>query len=165
MRRARALSSAILVVLIVATFFVGYGVALVVDEWGLNALLASAAVAVVLAVFAWFLRDREIIEVAAPSFFVAYAGYAGVATARVGHTIANLAGPAAHFYGPLGHLGSLDMQWPLVLAAGVPFALVLTVAVALPISMIPVRRKIDTQAQDALWKFVQERNAEDARHR
>ena len=35
----------------------------------------------------------------------------------------------------------------------------LMVAVAVPISMIPVRRSVDPHANDRLWDFVAERNA------
>jgi hypothetical protein len=137
----------------------GYGAGVVVDAAKLTPLLAVAVVTFVVAAFAWRRRDYDILEVAGPSFLVAYAGYAGIAVARAAHAVATAPLQALPF-GPLADVGVLAELWPMILVGGIPFALVLTVVVALPISMIPVRRRTDSRAHDALWKFIEERNAQ-----
>jgi len=134
----------------------GYGVAVLCAAAGLNPVLGAAGTVVVVGAFGWTRRDRDILDVALPSFCVAYAAYIGLALARVQHIVIR---PSPHAWYPLTFLGALSAQWPLVLVGGIPFALILMVAVAVPISMIPVRRIVDPHANDRLWDFVAERNA------
>jgi hypothetical protein len=134
---------------------VGYGAAVIWPVAGWYALIAPTGVGLVAGAFGWTRRDRDILDVVGPSFLVAYAGYLGIAIARVPHTTIARPGFEDWFAAPLLELGALGARWPLVLAAGVPFALILTIAVALPIALIPVRK---AQAQDRLGAFLRERN-------
>jgi hypothetical protein len=132
-----------------------YGAAALCAAAGLNPLIGAVGTVVVVGAFGWTRRDRDILDVALPSFCVAYAAYIGLALARVPHTTV-----AGYWHrAPLAELGALSARWPLVLVGGIPFALILMVAVAVPISMIPVRRPVDPHADDRLWDFVAERNA------
>jgi hypothetical protein len=134
-----------------------YAAAALCAAAGLNPLIGAAGTVVVVGAFGWTRRDRDILDVALPSFCVAYAAYVGLALARVPHTAIQ----PRHFWQaiPFTYLGALSAKWPLVLVGGIPFALILMVAVAVPISMIPVRRPVDPHANDRLWDFVAERNA------
>ena len=124
-----------------------------------NPVLVFVGCAVLVGAFGWTRRDRDVLEVAFPSFFVAYAAYLGIVIARVPTTVMMKASPSAWQLGPLVPVGALAERWPLVLLAGLPVALVLTVTIAVPISMIPKRRKLDPHAHDRFWAVVAERNA------
>jgi hypothetical protein len=154
---ARAKSFAVAASFAAAAFFGGYQATVVVDSLRLEPLLSTGTVAVVLAVFAWFRRGGETIDVAVPSFFVAYAGYIAIAAGRLAHTV--VGSSYAPYFGPLADLSPFRAQWPLVLASGIPFVLFLIVVVAIPVSLIPLRPKINTQAQDVLGKFIEQQNA------
>jgi hypothetical protein len=141
----------------------GYGVGLGADALGVPPLVASVPVVVTLVVFAWFRRTDELVDVLVPAFFIAYAGYAGIAIARVTHSVlypaAMVAVSSANVYGRAHDLRPLSEEWLLVFAAGLPYALLLTIAVAFPVSMLPVRANAVAADDDALGKFIQTRNA------
>ena len=134
-----------------------YAAAVLGAAAGLNPLIGAAGTVVVVGAFGWTRRDRDILDVALPSFCVAYAAYVGLALARVSHT--TLTNPGVYHVNQLAELGPLSARWPVVLAGGIPFALILMVGVAVPVSMIPVRRSVDPHANDRLWDFVAEHNA------
>jgi hypothetical protein len=144
---------------VLAALLCGYGACTVVDTAGWNALLAVVPVAAVLAVFGWFRRTHDILAVVLPAVVIAYSGYVGIAIARVPHMTTIIAASAL---GGAGFLTPEDSRWPLVLTAGLPFALILTVAVALPVSKIRTRRQA-SHADDALWAFISEQSARAAK--
>ncbi len=137
----------------------GYGTSLLCATTGANPLFAAAGVAVVAGAFGWTRRDRGVLDVALPSIVVTYAAFIGIAIERVPHTVLKVKESAFTTHGLLVPIGPLANEWPVVLVGGIACALILTVAVAVPVSMIPVRRKADPQAHDRFWAVVAERNA------
>jgi hypothetical protein len=136
-----------------------YGAGFAVDALAVSPLVANAPVVLVLAIFAWFRRDYELVDVVVPAFIISYVGYAGIAVARVTHTLIY---PLVVFHGVHGRfseLRPLNEQWLLVLAAGLPYALVLTVGVAFPVSMIPLRPKAGVR-DDTLGRFIEAQHAQ-----
>jgi hypothetical protein len=141
-------------------FVWGYAAALIGDAVHLNTLVAPASTAIPLAAFAWFYRDREFGDVAMPAAFVSFASYVGLALVR----FPQLRWPESdHFavlhVGPVSLPASLGEHWPFVLAACIPFVFIFTMAVAVPVSMITVRRKPNTRSHDDFLAWVEERNA------
>jgi hypothetical protein len=113
-------------------------------------VVAAASTIVPVAVFGWLRRGREIIDVAAPSFVVSYAAYVGLAMVR----IAQFDRVPAHF-----RIDLLDHRWPPVLMAGVAFALILTVCVAVPASALRRTRHVENERDARFWDIVAEQNA------
>jgi hypothetical protein len=129
----------------------GFGIASFGDAAQWSPVVAAASAVVPVALFGWLRRGREILDIAAPAFAVAYAAYVGLAIAR----IAQFDGVPAHF-----RIDVLDHRWPPVLVAGIAFALILTVCAAVPASLIPRRRHAaDTEGNARFWAFVEEQNA------
>lgn len=124
----------------------GYGSAALIDGNGAEPLLAACAGVVPVAVFAWLRRRCDALEFVLPAIAVAYAAYLGIALARV---------PSIWLITAWTR-GSLSDKWPVVLMAGIPFALILTVVVAMPMYLLPRRRRIDPHADEALWTYVRE---------
>ena len=143
---------------VLAALLCGYGACVAVDAAGWNPLFAVLPVVGVLAVFGWIRRAHDILAVVLPAIAIAYAGYLGIAFVRVPHTNLSITGRSGYaaLSGPLGQ------RWPLILMAGLPFALILTVAVALPVSKIRTRRRV-RHADDALWAFISEQSARAAK--
>ena len=135
----------------------GYGASVLGTAAGINAVVVPISLVVLMGAFGWTRRDRDVLDVFVPSFLVAYAGFLGVALARVPHT--SLPRRNDWFVGPLMSSGPLSDFWPLVLVGGVVIALVLTIAVAVPVSMIPVRRAAVPGANDGFLAFIAERGA------
>ena len=128
-----------------------FGIASFGDVAGWNPVVAAASAVVPVALFGWLRRGREILDVAASAFAVAYAAYVGLAIAR----IAEFDGVPAHF-----RIDALDHRWPPILIAGIAFALILTVCAGVPASLIPRRRHADDpEANARFWAFVEEQNA------
>ena len=129
----------------------GYGAAVLCDALQLEPAVAVLAIAPVVAAFAWFERRRDVARMLIATIIVAYAAYVGIAIARV----------PATFMTTMWTIGPLAAKWPVVLLAGIPFALILTVTIAAPIALIPVRRAIDPHADEAFWTFFgsRDRNA------
>ncbi len=141
----------IVVVFAAGALLWGFGIASFADmaEW--NPVAAAASAVVPVALFGWLRRGREILDVAAPAFAVAYAAYVGLAIAR----LAQFDGVPAHV-----RIDVLDHRWPPILVAGVAFALILTVCIAVPASMIPRRRRTaNAEGNARFWAFVEEQNA------
>ena len=136
------------VFLIIALFW-GFGTAYAVDVAGWNPILAPASAAVLVGIFGWLRRGRDILDVAFPSVIVAYAAYIGLALVRVSQS---------SLLSDQWRIAPLAERWPAVLFAGLPYALILTVAVALPMSLIPIRRHLDPRADERFWTFVKERS-------
>jgi hypothetical protein len=141
-----------------AALVCAYGASVLADAIGLNPLVVAAGAFVFVAVFGYTRRDDDILDIAFPAFIIAYAAFLGMALARVPHTAVPSLTPSWAL-GPLGNIGSLGERWPFVLLAGVPFALILTVAAAVPGSLIPRRRRLDPHAHDSFWSAVAEQNA------
>ncbi len=143
---------------VAVALIVGYGSAVVVDGvLRVEPVFAAVAVALVGAGFGWWARGRDSVAVIGGAWFVAYAGYLGLALERAPYQpYVSMAGWLPATPTPFA---SLALQWPVILLAGIPFALVLVVVAALPFALIPVRRSVDSHANDALWRFVEEHNA------
>jgi hypothetical protein len=128
----------------------GFGAAALADAADWNPVAGAASTIVPVAVFGWLRRGREIIDVAAPSFVVSYAAFVGLAIVR----FAQFDNVPAHF-----RMDLLDHRWPPVLMAGVAYALILTVFVAVPASMLWRRRHVDNERDTRFWAIVAEQNA------
>jgi hypothetical protein len=128
----------------------GFASASFADAIGWDPVVAPASTAVVVAMFGWLRRGREILEVAAPAFAVSYAAYVGLAVVRL-----------AQFdqAQTLVRIDPLDHRWPPVLLAGVAFALIFTVCIAVPASMVLRRRHVENERDDRFWQIVREQNA------
>lgn len=126
----------------VATIFLGlalvwgFGAAIAWDDAGWDPLVAPVSTAIVIAAFGWLCRGRDVVDVFAQGIGVSYAAFIGLALARV--TQPNLI--AADWW-----LEPLNARWPVVLLAGIAYALILTVFVAIPIALIPRRSHLDTE--------------------
>jgi hypothetical protein len=143
----------VIVVFVAGALLWGFGVASFADAAQWNPVVAASSMVVPVALFGWLRRGREILDVAAPAFAVAYAAYVGLAIVR----IAQLDGAPAHM-----RIDVLDHRWPPILMAGIAFALILTVCAGVPASLIPRRRRagqIDTDGNARFWAFVEEHNA------
>ncbi|MEA2787037.1 MAG: hypothetical protein QOF71_3141 [Candidatus Eremiobacteraeota bacterium] len=128
----------------------GFGSAAFAESMGWDPVVAPASTAVVVAAFGWLRRGREILDVAAPSFAVSYFGYVGLAMVRLAQFDAV---PASIRVDPLDH------RWPPVLLAGVAFALILTVCIAVPASALLRSRHVEDERDVRFWKAVREQNA------
>ncbi len=128
----------------------GFGAAWIADAMGWNPVVAAAAAVVPVAVFGWLRRGRELLDVAAPSFAVAYAAYVGLAIARI-----------AQFdeLRPSLRIDLLDQRWPPILLGGVAFALILTVFVAVPASLLQRHQHVETERNARFLAFIAERDA------
>jgi hypothetical protein len=128
----------------------GFGAAAFADAVDWNPVVPAASIIVPVAVFGWLRRGREILDVAAPAFAVAYAAYVGLAIAR----IAQFDNVPARF-----GMDLLDHRWPPVLFVGGAFALILTVFVAVPASMLRRERHVETERNARFWAIVADHNA------
>ncbi|HYW54293.1 MAG TPA: hypothetical protein VE826_09995 [Dongiaceae bacterium] len=126
----------------------GFASASFADAAGWDPVVAPASTVVVIAVFGWLRRGREILDVAAPAFAVAYAAYVGLAVARL-----------SQFDQAQARVDVLDHRWPPVLLAGIAFALIFTVCIALPASMLRRSRHVRNDRDDRFWSIVREQNA------
>ncbi len=126
--------------------------AALVDAAGWNPLLAPASAVLLLAAFGWARRGREFVDVFGPATGVAYAAYVGLAVVRL--TPADV-GRWQWLMPPL------VVDWPVVLAAGIPFALLLATFAAVPAALVPLRRRPGRAADERFWAFVAEQNARD----
>ena len=128
----------------------GFASATFAESVGWDPIIAPASTALVVAVFGWLRRGREILDIAAPSFAVAYFGYVGLAIVRLAQFDAV---PASIRIDPLDH------RWPPVLLAGIAFALIFTVCIAVPASALVRRPHVGNERDERFWKIVREQNA------
>ena len=96
----------------------------------------------------------RVVEVFGSAIAVSYAAYVGLAIERLSQP---------NMLATQWWLAPLVDRWPAVLYAGIPFTLILTIFIAIPASLIPVRRRVDSAAHERFWAFVKEQN--EARHR
>ena len=107
-----------------------------------------------LGAFGWMRRDRDAIEVIAPAVVVAYLAYVGLALWRLSQPNMLLADQATPW--PIGYLPDrpLTDYWPVALIGGIPIALILTVFVAVPASLLPLRRSLDAANAEVDARFA-----------
>ena len=128
----------------------GFASASVAEAIGWDPVVAPASTVLVVAVFGWLRRGRDILDVAAPAFAVSYAAYVGLAVVRL----------AQFDEAPtLVRIDPLDHRWPPVLLAGIAFALIFTVCIAVPASMMLRHRHVENERDDRFWKIVRDQNA------
>jgi hypothetical protein len=116
-----------------------FGAAIVGDALGWNALVVPLGSALVVALFGWSRRGRDVVDVFAAAMMVSYAAFLGLALARIVNPIV-LAEEPAMWYG-----SELHLRWPVVLLAGLAYALILTTFVAIPFALIPVRPRVEVE--------------------
>lgn len=127
----------------------GGAAAVLGDALGWNPVVAPAALVVPVAAFGLLCRGRDAVEAFGASFVVCYAGYLGLAAVRASH--ADLVFTALS-------IAPLSAMWPAIALAGIPFALILAVAIALPASRVPVRTAAACDAE-AFWSAIAECSA------
>jgi len=103
---------------------------------GLEPAGRAVSSVIVIAAFGWLRRGRDVVDVFALGIAVSYAAFLGLALDRV--TQPNMI--ACDWW-----LEPLNARWPVVLLAGIAYALILTVFVAMPIALIPVRPHLDIE--------------------
>jgi hypothetical protein len=133
----------------------GYAGPLVCEVGGLNPLFANVPVIVVLALFARRRRGDEILHFVLLSIAVAYCGFLGLVMAVVPSI--SIAPPHSLTWHPLGVAGPLRNRLPLVFISGIPYALVLSMAVALPVAKIRIGAAKTPNRDDPMWKAIHER--------
>ncbi len=123
----------------------GFAAAVAGDGADWSPLVAPVSSVIVIAVFGWLRRGRDVVDVFAQGIGVSYAAFLGLALARV--TQPNMI--AADWW-----LEPLNARWPVVLLAGIAYALILTVFVAIPIALIPVRPHLDIERNARFLAFI-----------
>lgn len=132
----------------------GCGAAVLADLADWSPLAAPASTVVLLGAFGWVRRDRDSIEVIAPALVIAYLAYVGLAMWRLSQPNLLLAEQGTPW--PIGYLPDrpLTDYWPVALIGGIPIALILTVFVAVPASMLPLRRSLDAAGAEVDARFA-----------
>lgn len=132
----------------------GCGAAVLADLAGWSPLAAPASTVVLLGAFGWMRRERDSIEVIAPALVIAYLAYAGLAMWRLSQPNMLLSEQATPW--PIGYLPDrpLTDYWPVALIGGIPIALILTIFVAVPASMLPLRRSLDAASAEVDARFA-----------
>jgi hypothetical protein len=115
-----------------------FGAAVVGDALGWNALVVPLGSVVLVALYGWSCRGRDVVDVFAAGMAVSYAAFLGLALARIANPIV-LADDVLWYGSPL------HLAWPAVLLAGLAYALILTTFVAIPAALIPVRPHLDRE--------------------
>jgi hypothetical protein len=144
----------VVAVSLVVALLWGIGASLLVDALGWSPLVASVSTVVVVAAFGWTRRGRDILDVVLPAFAVSYAAYIGLALVRASHS---------DLFATHWRIVPVRSHVPEILLGGVAIALILTICVAIPISMIPGRTRIEGRSHERFWTFVREQNAMRAR--
>lgn len=120
-------------------------------DW--NPLVAPGSLLVPIATFGLLCRGRDVVDAMGPCFIVSYAGYLGIAAVRAAQS---------ELVFTAWTIAPLSAMWPAILLCGVPFALIWTIAVALPASRIPVPSAPRSDAEN-FWNALAECNARAAR--
>jgi hypothetical protein len=136
-------------VFIVVALLWGFAAARLVDALGWNPLVASVSLALVVGAFGWMRRGRDILEVVVPGFAVSYAAYIGLALVRASQD---------DLFATHWKIVPVRSHVPEILLGGVALALMLTICVAIPLSMIPVRLRSARGDHERFWRFVREQN-------
>lgn len=117
----------------------GFGSSYIGGVAGLNPLIAPITSACVLAAFGWVSRGQDAPAVFGRGFVIAYAAFIGLALDRATQETLIVTG---------FRISALNTLWPVTLLGGVTFALILSVAIAVPISQIPRKRRVDAEHND-----------------
>lgn len=125
-----------------------YGFTRYADAAGWEPIVAPASAAFLLAAFGWSARGDDAPATVGRAFLIAYAAWLGLACARTEHQSELL---------EMWHLDPLRERVAVVLLAGIAYALVLTVFVALPASLGARRRPHPSGRDDAFWSFIHDR--------
>lgn len=136
-------------VFVVVAFLWGFAGARLIDALGWNPLVASVSIALVVGAFGWMRRGRDILDVLAPGFAVSYAAYIGLALVRASHD---------DLFATHWKIVPVRSHVPEILLGGVALALMITICVAIPLSMIPVAQRAAKTDHERFWRFVREQN-------
>ncbi len=121
----------------------------------LNPLLANVPVIAVMALFASRHRQDDILEFVLVSVGIAYCGFLGLIMAVV--PTMSITPPHRVEALGVGVAGPLRNRLPLVFFSGIPYALVLSIAIALPISKIRFGAAPTPHRDDPMWQAIHER--------
>jgi len=126
-----------------------FGGAVVGDALGWNALLVPLGSVVLIALYGWSCRGRDVVDVFAAGMAVSYAAFLGLALARIANPI--VLADDVLWYG-----SQLHPAWPAVLLAGLAYALILTTFVAIPAALIPVRPHLERERNARFLSVLRE---------
>lgn len=126
-----------------------FGAALTGDVLGWNPLVATVGTVLLVGTLGWLQRGHDVVEVFGHATIVAYAAFMGLAFARV---ITTFDQDRVMWYGSPVHPGL-----PGLLLAGIAYALVLSVSVAIPVSRVPARHGRAAQRDEQFLTFIGER--------
>jgi hypothetical protein len=139
----------VVTVFVAVAFLWGFSAARLVDALGWNPLVASLSITLIVGAFGWMRRGRDILDVLAPGFALSYAAYIGLALVRASHD---------DLFATHWKIVPVRSHVPEILLGGVALALMMTICVAIPLSMISVRPREAKTDRERFWRFVREQN-------
>jgi hypothetical protein len=95
-------------------------------------------------------RGRDVVDVVGPASAIAYAGYVGFAVSRAFHP--NMLAAQSHLL-----TNPLAAQLPMILFAGIPYALVAATFVAVPASKLSRWHKTASERDERFYAYIHER--------
>ncbi len=127
----------------------GTAAAVLSDRAGWPWYGAPVAIVALAAAFGWLCRGREAATVFGLGFVLAYAAIAGLALVRFAELDPWEATALVWPYAA---------RWPAIALGAIPYALMCTIFVAMPASLLPRRRRASGNGE-RFWAFVREREA------
>ncbi|HEX3468805.1 MAG TPA: hypothetical protein VHT05_12075 [Candidatus Elarobacter sp.] len=128
------------------------GAALAGDVLGWDPLVASLGAVMVVGVLGWLHRGADVVDVFVHGMIVGYVAFLGLALARTANPIVFNQDDAMWFGTPVHPTA------PVLLLVGIAYALLLTVAVAIPLSRLPVRHRPASAPDERFLAFIDERD-------
>jgi hypothetical protein len=138
-----------------AAIAAGYGGSLLCANGHLNPLIANIPAIGVIALFARRHRHDDILVFVLVSIGIAYCGFLGLVMAVV--PTMTITPPHSVEALGVGVAGPLRNRLPIVFFAGIPYALVLSLAIALPVSKLRFRAAPTPNRDDPMWQAIHER--------
>jgi hypothetical protein len=143
-------SAAGIAVLAATALLWGIVVTMLTDGRGWPWFVAPASVVALAGAFGWLCRGREIAHVFGAAFVLSYAALAGLALVRFAELDPWQATALVFPY---------SAHWPAIAVGTIPFALMCAIFIAMPASLVPLRRRRPSRAGERFWAFIRERNA------